>query len=466
MFPTEIRRLLPRFKVSGRAGRAARIGVVSLGLGLSTAMAAELTITPAPEPTLTGAVGDAEFPSGSWTYFDPGFLVDHLPFKLTIGQSISYSDNVANLPNNATTLIGTNGVTRLPSRGDFYSDTTLGIASRFHLGAQTFFFNGTYAPRRYFTDTAINADNYSINGGVDFNVADRCTGRLIGGVDQSQQPLEQVAGFGLQDVFSVSFNETSRCKLMANVASLFNSGVSRVENSGAEVGGISALDLAQNNYNQYYVGGGLEYALTSLDTLRGLVTYTHRDFTDRGPLVLTGLADATDQEDFQFFYSRIFSTKLDGIASGGVSVFSFPGISGTTTEPIYSFTGNYRPTPKIVVSGVVSRSAGAPQSAISNIQISDTQSLSLSYIYSPKLNLTGIVSHTTSQNPGAVSNIGNAPILFNNTSTDNASLVLNYKATPLLTATAAYSYVDRSDTSRSGTDAISNVFRVGLVYTR
>lgn len=462
MFPTEIRRLLPRLKVSGRARRVARVGVVSLGIGLGTAFAAELTITPAPVPAVSGA----DFVPDSWSYFDPGFLVDHLPFKLTIGQSISYSDNVANVPNNVPTIVGDNGVTRLPSRGDFYSDTTLGIASRLHLGAQTFFFNGTYAPRRYFTDTAINADNYSINGGVDFNVADRCTGRLIGGVDQSQSPLEQTVGFGLQDVFSVSFNETSRCKLMGKVASLFNSGVSRVENSGAEVGGVSTSALAQNNYNQYYVGGGLEYALTSLDTLRGLVTYTHRDFTDRGSLALTGLADATDQEDFQFYYSRIFSAKLDGIASGGVSVFSFPGISGTTTEPIYSFTGNYRPTPKIVVTGVVSRSAGAPQSAISNIQISDTQSLSLSYVYSPKLNVTGIVSHTTSQNPGAVSNIGNSAVLFNNSSTDNASLVLNYKATPLLTATAAYTFVDRSDTSRAGTDAVSNVFRVGLVYTR
>ena len=442
-----------------------RIAAISLGLGIGSAVAAELTITPAPEPSI--AVGDDGFSAPRWSYFDPGFLVDHLPFKLTIGQSISYSDNVANVPS-STGLLGVgNSSARLPSRGDFYSDTTLSVASRFPMGAQTFFFNGTYAPRRYFNDVGLNADNYSINGGVDYNVADRCSGRLIGGVDQAQNPLEQTVGFGVQNVRSVSFNETARCKVMGHVASLFNSGVSQVENSGSQFAGISGLNgFALNNYNQFYVGGGLEYALSSIDTLRGLITYTHREFTDRGPVSTTGLANSTDQQDYQLYYSRIFSPKLDGAASGGVTVFSFPGSSGSTTEPIYSFQLNYKVTPKILASGTISRSAGAPQSAISNIQISDTQSVSLSYAYSSKLNVIGTYSHTKSQNPGAVNLLGNSSLLFANTSTDNASVILNYRATPLLTATAAYSYVNRTATSGISGDAVSNVFRVGLVYTR
>lgn len=464
MFPTDEIRSPPRWNAADRARRLARIGAVSVGLGLGTAVAAELTITPAPEPA--PAFGDLADASAGWRYFDPGFLVDHLPFKLTIGQTISYGDNVANQPANGSRIVGVNGVSRLPSRGDFFSDTTLAIASRFPMGAQTFFFNGTYAPRRYFTDTDLNADNYAINGGVDFNVANRCSGRLIGGVDQSQNPLEQTVGFGVQDIRSVSFNETARCEVGGHVATLFNSGVSRVENSGAELGITSALSTALNNYNQYYVGGGLEYALSSLDTLRGLVTITHRDFTDRPPVALTGLADATDQQDYQIFYSRIFSAKLDGSASGGLSVFSFPGIAGTTEEPVYSFQLNYRLTPKFAASGTVARSAGAPQSAISNVQVSDTESLSLNYAYSPKLSVTGVYSHSTTQNPGAVNRIANSSLLFANSVSDNASVVLNYRASPLLTATAAYSFVNRTDTSRSGFDAVSNIFRVGLVYTR
>ena len=439
-----------------------RIGAISLGLGLSSAVAAELTITPALEPPV--AVGDAGYSAPGWSYFDPGFLVDHLPFKLTVGQSISYSDNVANQPRNFSNVVGVNGVSRLPSRGDFYSDTTLSAASRFPMGAQTFFFNGTYAPRRYFTDTGLNADNYSINGGVDFNVADRCSGRLIGGVDGYQNPLEQTVGFGVQSVRTISFNETSRCKVSGNVASLFNSGVSRLENQGGEFAGPLIANSALNNYNQYYIAGGLEYALSTLDTLRGLITYTHRDFTDRVPIA--GLANETDQLDYQFYYSRIFSAKLNGSASGGVSTFSFPGSSSDTVEPIYSFQLNYRLTPKVSATGTVARSAGAPQSAISNIQITDSQSVSLSYAYSPKLNVTGIYSHSTSQNPGAVGTVANLPLLFANSTSDNASVVVNYQASPLLTATAAYSYVSRTDTSRSGADAVSNVFRVGLVYTR
>ena len=439
-----------------------RIVSISLGLGLSSAVAAELTITPAPEPAVT--VGVDGVSESQWSYFDPGFLVDHLPFKLTIGQSISYSDNVANQPRNFDTVVGVNGVSRLPSRGDFFSDTTLSVASRFPMGAQTFFFNGTYAPRRYFTDSALNADNFSINGGVDFNITDRCSGRLIGGIDQSQNPLYQTVGIGVQDIRAISFNETSRCKISGHIASLFNSGVSRVENQGGEFAGPLIASTALNNYNQHYVGGGLEYALSAIDTLRGFITYTHRDFTDRVPLL--GLANDTDQLDYQFYYSRIFSAKLNGSASAGVSTFSFPGLSSDTLEPTYSFQLNYRLTPKVALSGTVARSAGAPQSAISNVQITDSQSVSLSYAYSPKLNITGIYSHSKSQNPGAVSTIANLPLLFANSATDNASVVVNYQASPLLTATAAYSYVNRTDTSRFSADAVSNVFRVGLVYTR
>ncbi|MDX7950405.1 hypothetical protein P7D22_04330 [Lichenihabitans sp. Uapishka_5] len=434
-----------------------RIGTISLGLGLGTAFATEATFVPPSGQQDFSGFDDASTP-GTWSYLDPGFLVDHLPFKLTIGQSISYSDNVANLPTGARSL-GT--ISNLPSRGDFYSDTTISVASRFPMGAQTYFFNGTYAPRRYFTDSVINADNYSVNGGVDFNVANRCSGRLVAGVDRHQAPLEETAGYGLQEVFSTSFNETARCTIAGHVAALFNSGVSRLENSGGDGTGVVSA-ISSNNYNQYFTGGGLEYALTSLDTLRGLVTYSHRDFTDR-PAGL-GLASSTDQVDYQFFYDRVISAKLDASVSGGLSSFSFPGSSNTTLEPIYSIQANYRPTPKVIASGTVSRSAGAPQSAVSNLQVSDTQSLSLSYIYSPKITVTGLLSHTKSNNPGGTSAI--ASTLFANTETNNASLILNYRATPLVTASAAYSYVSRTDTSRSGADAVSNVFRVGLVYTR
>ena len=400
------------------------------------------------------------------TIFDPGFLIDHLPFKLTAGQTISYSDNVANLPRNSAAIVGANGFSRLPSRGDFFSDTTLSIASRFPMGAQTFFFDATYAPRRYFTDTAINADNYAIDGGVDFNIADRCAGRVIGGVNQYQTPLEQSVGFGVQDVFSTSFNETARCKVVGHVAALFNSGVSRLEYSGGEAFGPGALNVALNNYTQQYIATGLEYAVSSLDTLRGIATFTHRDFPNRPALLTNGLAKTTDQQDYQLIYSRIFSAKLDASASVGFSVFSFPGVADTTTEPNYFFNVNYRPTPKIAASAVISRSSGAPQTAISNLQTSDTQSLSLSYVYSPKLSVTGLVSHSKSENVGGAAAVGNSLVAFSNSDSDAASVILNYRATPLLTATAAYSYVSRTDTSRSGLDAVSNVFRVGLFYTR
>lgn len=432
-------------------------------------MAADLTITP--EPALVAPVTDAEYEAAGWRFFDPGFLADHLPFKLTIGQTISYSDNVDNLPNGSN-LIGLNGIQRLPSRGDFYSDTTISIASRFPQGAQTFFFNGTYAPRRYFTDTALNANNFSINGGVDFNLANRCSGRVIAGIDQSQQSLFETAGGGVNTVTLTSVNETARCTISGHLTGLINTGASMSENTGGTEAGGLGTSFALNDYNQQYIGFGLEYALSSLDTLRGQVTLTNRDFTNRP--VGSGLLQQTEQDDFQVYYSRVFSAKLDANASGGFSLFSFPNSNAASlVEPAYSFGINYHPTPKITAAFVEARSSGAPQSAVSNIETNDTQSVSLSYRYSPKTSVSAVLSHSESRNPQGVSNnLIASNLVFTNSNSDAASLILSYQATPLLTATAAYTYQDR--TNAGGTniagganlDAVSNVFRVGLFYTR
>ncbi|MCW6509053.1 hypothetical protein [Lichenifustis flavocetrariae] len=418
-----------------------------------------------PEAALTAPATDVDVVSPNWRLFDPGFLVDHLPFRISVGQNISYSDNVRNLPASGSLALA--GLGSLPSRGDFYSDTTVSVASRFPMGAQAFFFNGTYAPRRYFKDTVLDAENYSVNGGVDFNVANRCSGRLIGAFLNAQTEFDQTAGFGVENTTTTSFNQTARCDLIAHVAGLFSSGVSRLENTGGTNLAGTGVSFALNNSTQYYVSGGLEYSLSSLDTFRGLITFTQRDYDNRAANL--GLANQTQQTDYQLFYDRILSAKLDVSASGGFSVFQ-TGVAGAKdlTEPVYSFSINYRPTPKIGASFTDSRSVGAPQGVIANVQTTDAQSLSLNYRYSPKISISGILSQTSQSTPpgAALSSVNGLPLIFTNSNTKSASTVLTYSATPLVTATASYTYAERTDTSRSGFNAVSNIFRVGLFYTR
>jgi hypothetical protein len=451
-----------RMPTQSRLKSSGRIFVVCLGLGLGTAFAADLASSTVPE----SATVDPDLPVARWRVFDPGYLVDHLPFKVTIGQTISYSDNVRNLPSNVSTISNL-------SRGDFYSDTTVAIASRFPMGAQTFFFNGSYNPRRYFRDTQLDADNFSINGGVDYHFLDRCTGRLIGGYAQYQTPFDETAGFGINNVMSTSFNETARCGITGHVVGLFNSGVSRLEYTSPPGLLGSTQNLALNNYTQHYVSGGLEYDVSGLSTIRGQATFTTRDFTNRPASLNSGLASQTQQNDFQIYYTRILTAKIDFSASGGFSVFSTPNQpnSKTFVTPTYSAQLNVHPTPKITASFMASRSVGAPQSIVADIQETDAQSVSLSYIYSPKLTISTVLARATSTNPtlsntNAVFSATGVPLVFANSNNTTASVIASYQATPLINATAAYTYSERTSTSGSNIRAVSNVFRVGLVYTR
>ena len=250
--------------------RSAGLGrgvAVCLGLGLGTAFAADAVTLSIPEAALTAPSTDADVVSPNWRMFDPGFLVDHLPFKISVGQTISYNDNVRNLPASGSPALA--GLGSVRSRGDFYSDTSVNIASRFPMGAQTYFFNGTYAPRRYFTDTTLDAENYNVNGGVDFNVDNRCSGRLIGSVLNAQTALDETAGLGVQNTMTTSFNESARCILSGHVTGLLNSGVSRSEYSGDAGLAGSGVSFALNNSTTSYVSGGLQYSLSGLDTFRG-----------------------------------------------------------------------------------------------------------------------------------------------------------------------------------------------------
>ena len=460
-WPTALQSLWLRRPATG-LGRAS---ILCLGLGLGTAFAADLATSPSFDGG-SGPATDEQLSTSHWRLFDPGFLVDHLPFKLTVGQTISYNDNVSNLPDNFTSVL-------LPgraARGDFYSDTTISVASRFPMGAEVFFFNGTYAPREYFTDTALNAQNYSINGGVDFNLADRCTGRLVAGLDQHQAALDETAGFGVNNTKSESFNETARCSLTGHITGLFNSGVSRSDNTGVAALANTALSFGLNNYTQHYVAAGLEYNLSGLDTLRGIATFTTRDFDNRASSSGLGLASETQQQDYIFSYQRTLSAKLDFSASGGISVFSNNTAgSGDSVEPVYSFQINYRPTRKIGATLAISKSVGAPQDVIADVQSSEVQSASVSYTFSPKININAAVSRSTTTNP-TLSTLptlaGGLPFVFGNSESKTASVVVNYNATPLMTATAGYTYTERTDTSRSNINAVSNIFRVGVVYTR
>src|SRR5260221_8630418 len=114
--------------------------------------------------------------------------IDNLPFKVLFDQSLRYNDNLLLLPNGAAAPANA-------QRGDAYSVTTFGLFSRFPLGANTFFANGTYGLSRYEHDTGLNSSNYNLNAGMDWVFTSRCSGTVIGSERQAQAPIEELTSF-------------------------------------------------------------------------------------------------------------------------------------------------------------------------------------------------------------------------------------------------------------------------------
>ncbi len=258
-----------------------------------------------------------------------------------------------------------------------------------------------------------------------------------------------------------SVKETSKCLVSGYVSTIFDSGWSSAQNTQA----IDAL----NNYNAVFVRGGLEYAVSNVDTLRAVTKFTQSNFTDRVSasslgLSSTGLANNVDQIDYQLEYSRIFSPKLtfDGTA-GMAQLIAFLAAPSTGSAvqwaPFYSAILRWQWSPKLSLGLTSARSVGAPTSVLANAQISDTQNVVINYQLTPKISLqTGVTYSASSASTGAPS--GQTGALTSATAVTAFGKAI-YAITPFLTATAS---IQHSGRTTDGSEVRSNIFLLGLSY--
>jgi hypothetical protein len=376
--------------------------------------------------------------------------VDNLPFKVLFNQSLGYNDNLLLLPNGAATP----GNAR---RGDAYSMTTFGLFSRFPLGADTFFLNGTYGVSRYEHDTTLNSSNYALNGGMEWVFTDRCSGTLVASDQQVQAPIEELTSFNVNNIRTASFNETGKCRVSDNINLVLNSGVSRANNSLAT--------LAVNDYDQKFVLGGIEYQIADLNTIGAQITFTNSDYFDRSPSATPGLATNLDQKSYALYYNRILSAKLQVNATIGITqtTASSPVESSTSTTPTYSIDVKWTATPKLVFEALISRSVAPPQDIVADFERIQQESLTISYLFSPRLTFAWTVGLSTLTNPTA-SGASESAVLVNQ-KLAFSDLKAIYQVTPLVNATGEYRYTDRKDETTSQR-ATSNLFLLGLSYQR
>jgi hypothetical protein len=369
------------------------------------------------------------------------------PVKLQIQQTATYNDNVLGVPKGASIPSGFD-------RGDFSSLTLVGGSSTFYWSGQQFFVNGDYGVTRYAHDTSFDANQYLINGGVNWTLTSRCSGKLS--ASQSVQPsvFEEQVGLGVNNATNQSLNETAKCLLGAEFSLLLNSGF--VENTNS-----TALDKL-NDSRSHFVAAGLGYQASDLDDFQLLYTLTRTDYTGRNGSLSSGLASGVDEKDLSLTYHRKLTPDLDFTGAIGGTSFDLlsPGAPSMALplKPHYSISLNWQATPKIAFFGAVARSEGVPTSLVSNIQVSDSISVGATYAFSPKLSFQA--SASDSRSSSGQTSVGGSIYSANQRGfSTNASGT--YQFTPFISGSLTY---QRSERQQGGLDTLENVFMFNVKY--
>ncbi len=410
------------------------------------------------------AAGETTYGAGAYDWLSPAPLLwtppstfnwADSPVKLNAHEYFGHNDNILNAYSTMS----------LPSnirRGDFYTQTALGASSQFNAGAQQFFVDGEYTIMNYLHDASLDAHNYNIDGGVNWNVTSRCKGKLIGIDKELQTEFDELFAPGVDFIHTTSLNETGECNFYDAFGFIFNSGL-------LSQGHSLTLDQIQN-YDLSYVEGGIQYAFTGLDTLQFSVKYDVRNFTNRSAAMLSsagittlGLQQYNRQVDYQIKYNRTFSQKLDvELMAGWVEnpdVAGYGAISSRAeTSPIYSATMNGRVAE-------MARGAGR-ESHRRRARVGDRQCASLRwpngfsdiFLDFRNSSLQGAFGRTVLE--GSPSS-GDYPIYYGPSTLLNYSMKAAYQVTPFTSASASF---QRWRRAVSGTNITSDVLMMGLDY--
>jgi predicted porin len=418
-------------------------GTILPGFGFPYSTAAGITgtgIVPfsqGPLVTGTGIIPYAQTVSPSTTLFQ-------------VNERFNYSDNVLFLPEGQPTAPNL-------SRGDFYSVTTGTFSPKINISEQVLFAHATYGINRYRHDSVLNSDFYALDAGANWRLTHLCSGTLLAAQSQQQVPFSEQASPTKQTSKNESINETAKCGIAGHLSAIFDSRWSSYKASSA------------NDYTEKQVRTGLEYGVVKLNNLRAQVTFTNRDFSNRSDVLTPGLASGTHLIEYELYYQRALTPKLNfngkiGIAQIEVSAPSagLQPSSSETSGKIYSAALDWKATPKTSFQIMTARGLGPPLAIDADFQVTDIKSMAATYRYSPKLSFNAAVSKSHTIN-ATVSGVDVTPVR-SDVKLLSVSLGANYRVSPFINAFLAYSYNDSKDQGM-GTTTISNLYMLGLTYS-
>lgn len=404
--------------------------------------------------SIGAGVAHADESGSLWERFRPvaAYIpswVDNLPFKVKLDQSTRYNDNILFFPD------GTQPPPALGiQRGDFYTLTTPGYSSTFYVGGWQLFSNGSYTFTRYLHDEALNTNNYSIDGGVDWIFTSACKGRVIASSRLQQAPFEEQLGFGINNVHTDSLNETARCRIVDRWSAILDSGAAETTNS--------LVTAVPNDNRSRRFRSGIEYEVPSLNTLRVDATFVNRDFFNRSAVLNPGLATTLDERRIEAFVSRDITPrfKIEGTYGQSQFIGSSPVFSVKTTNPIYSATAYWTPSPKLSFKLTTSQQYSSPLTIAANVQKTKVYAFTAHYEVSPKLSIDFTASHSTINYIGSPTGAFNS---FLDQTVVGASVDANYRVSPLMNAVLSYR---RTQRTTNDVPATSNLYLVGISYQR
>ncbi len=304
-----------------------------------------------------------------------------LPVQFKVSESVGYNSNILGLPNSFPVFGGL-------SRGDFQSISSFGVSTKNYWEGQQFFADASIGMTRYLHDVSLNSVQNAVDIGMNWAYTSRCSGKLEASESVAVSPFEQqvvtTTTTTLNNITTVSLNETGKCRVSGDYAAIFNSGVTRSTNS--------TLFNKLNDFRSVFVSAGVLYSVAQTNSLQALVTITGTDFTDRSNAVNTlGLLNNLTQDEFLLTYTKQFSPNLTLVASigaVGVNTGSFNLAVPSGIVPEYSASLTWALTPKVAVLASAAKTVSPPTFFIGNAQINETASLSMDYSFSPKVSAT------------------------------------------------------------------------------
>jgi hypothetical protein len=358
-----------------------------------------------------------------------------LPLQLKISQAVGYDSNILNTPTVLNSSISAASLFAKPIAA-FESISDYGASTKWYIGGDQFFADGSLGFTRYLNNTNFNTKHDSADIGVNWIYGSKCTGQLIASEQTAESlPGQQVSVNAINNLTTVSFKETGKCALTGNYGTIFNFGRTNSSNS--------APTDQLNNYQSMFVAAGMTYTVSDTNSLQLLYTITGTNYTDRTTSINNlGLFSRVTEDEINLSYNKQFDPNLSLVASIGVVGIRDAGFTLALANgfvPDYSLSATWSATPKLSLTASLAHTVAPPTSIIANLQVSDSARLGVTYQFTPKVGISASVnvgSNNRSSTTTAVSALGQSA----NENVYGAQATVTYAMTPFLQTSLSYQY--------------------------